>query len=193
MDGVGLTKASKKSRKIRKAEAGQTPLINMIEVDNPEYSREHHGASANPKRITAAINMRESPLVWYISHGDVTASQGRAGTWVRRLHELAGGAGVQAMDYTREPVDGGRVTDGLTDIKATAAKRLSEARDELERTGCDWRIVEQVCAWGYFVKQLTQTRRENSAAMQRLCASLGVLAIFWGYESLPAQRNRKTG
>lgn len=182
------------AKRIKKQEprnkAGQAPITKQVEVENPDYSREHHGAKANPKTVYAPINMRESPIVWYITHGNVDQAQGRAGTWLRRLHELAGGAGVQAMDYTREPVDGGNVTDGLTDIKATAAKRLKEAREELDREGCNWRLVEQVCAWGYFVKQISQTKRENAVMMQELRVSLEVLAIFWGYKSLPAQRKR---
>lgn len=161
-----------------------------VSVDDPGYQRQHDGAKGNTRQVNATINIRESPLVWYATHGNIEADESRAGDWVRRLHELAGGAGVQAMDYEREPVDGGKISDGLTDLKATSAKRLIEARDELERNGLNWRIVEDVCAWGYFVKQISTSKRENAIMMQDLRNSLGCLAVFWGYRSAPPRRKR---
>lgn len=171
----------------------QQAVCVSVTVDDPGYQRQHDGAKGNTRKINATINMRESPIVYYATRGYLDEAQARTGTWVRRLHEMAGGAGVQAMDYTREPVDGGRVSDGLTDLKATSAKRLNEAREELAKNDADWRLIEQVCAWGYFVSQFTETKHQNAIQMQRLRDSLDILATFWGYKSRSAQGKAKTG
>ncbi|QKV17841.1 hypothetical protein [Oricola thermophila] len=155
-----------------------------VEVDNPRYERAHDGRKDNPRKTGAFLNIRESPIVWYRARRQVDDAQALAGDAFRRYYEMAGGAGVQAMDYTKEPVDGGFISDGLTDAKARAAMKLSEAHDILGVQG--YRLVESVCAHGMYVKDMTRNHREASIMLNNLRMCLDALAESWGMQT----RNR---
>jgi hypothetical protein len=155
--------------------------ICIREIDDPEYRREHDGAKANTKTRQSAYNMRESPIAYMIAKGQVNQAQGEAGLHFRRIFEMAGGTGAAAMDYTKEPVDGGGFTDPLTERQWRAGKELSEAHAKLGTAG--YELVRDVCGNGYFIKDLHATKWKQTLNGKLLRESLTTLAQFWGYET----------
>jgi hypothetical protein len=156
-------------------------------LDNPLYSFDHaDGEAGNRRKVPVPVSMRESPAIWMHGHGKINDSQLRAAGQFRRWYEAAGGAGVKAMDTTKEPVDGGRVSDGLTDRKLHAAKELAGARTRLSPRAY-W-LVESVCGQCIWIKDLDGRRRTQDAYSMALKEALDSLAIFWGYASENQQK-----
>ena len=172
----------------KKKKKSESPIVSM-EVDNPDYQPEHHGAAANPKRIKAAFNMRESPVIWMRARGYVTEPQAMAATEFRRLYERSGGAGGKAIDFTREPVDGGTASDSITDARIDALKELSRVKDRLGIAGFD--IVQKVCGECVFIKDLAPTKWYQLKLADQLKDCLDVLAVDWGYQTSRIRTSRK--
>lgn len=185
-----------KSTKIKRVDAsigvGNVKAdVVMIETDNPLYVSSHAGASGNPKKITAAMNLRESPVAMMAAKKHIDQSQLMAANTFRKLWEQMGGAGAGAMDYTREPVDGGGAREPITDRQIDAGLRLKEAQAHIGRRGFD--VVQKVCGEGIGVSDLGSSHRERTTYADYLKDSLSDLAELWGYQSrAKAQRSRKT-
>ncbi len=175
--------AKKKRRTKKTAKPIGTGFV-MVEVDNPHFSTDHAESTGNPKRIRALQNARESPITWmYVHHKQtgVTEAQVRAAGKFRSLYETAGGAGVGSFDYTREPVDGGGVTDPLNDRMVDAAKELAGVATRLGPAGYD--LVEKVCGQCIFISQLDPRRRTQNKLSENMKDCLDSLAIFWGFQT----------
>lgn len=147
----------------------------MVDIDSPYESTRHLGQ----QRV--AINMKESPNEYYFRKGWIGAEQHKAGEKFRRLYETAGGSGVKAMDYTKEPVDGGNVSDGLTDLKIRSAKELARAHDVLGQQG--YRLVESVSGHGSWIKDITNSKWESEVTMRNYKRCMEALAVFWGLKT----------
>ena len=150
-------------------------------IDDPGYQRQHDGAKGNTRHTSAIYNMRESPIAYMIAKGQVNQAQGEAGLHFRRIFEMAGGTGAAAMDYTKEPVDGGGFSDPLTERQWRAGKELSEAHAKLGTAG--YELVRDICGNGYFIKDLHATKWQQTLNGKLFRQSLTVLAQFWGYET----------
>lgn len=176
------------ARKSKKTKPHPPVNFIMVDVDNPEYSRDHDGASGNPKKIRAAFNSKESPVMWMHARNWVTDSQAMAATEFRRLYEMCGGAGARAIDFTKEPVDGGGYIDPISDRRMDAAKELMQVQHRLGRSGYD--LVERVCGQLFFIKQVAAQYRNSSSKRyetklaNQLKDCLDVLAIDWGYQTV---------
>ncbi len=156
--------------------------IKVMEVDNPNYQPEHAGVRGNPKRVRAAFNMKESPVMWMLARGYVTEPQAMAATRFRKLYEQMGGAGARAIDFTQEPVDGGGVSDPINDRLIDAAKELGEVQKRLGPAG--YNLVEQVCGQCIFIKQLASSKWYQLKMSRELKNCLDILAVDWGFQSL---------
>lgn len=152
-----------------------------VEVDDPYFNRAHDGAVGNTRKISAAYNMMESPISYMIAKGQVDQGQGKAGLKFRRIFEMAGGTGAQAMDYTKEPVDGGSFADPITERQWRAGQELRETHAVLGASGYD--LVRDVCGRGFFIKDIHSTKRRQTEAGQRLQECLTTLSQFWGFET----------
>lgn len=184
--------ARKKRKKVRQKPAAGTGFV-MVDVDNPMFSADHAESTGNPKRIQALQNVRESPITWMYAHKEqtgVTEAQVAAAGRFRRLYETAGGAGVGSIDYLREPVDGGGVTDPIGDHMMDAANRLKDVSTRLGPAGYD--LVEKVCGQCLFISQLTPRRREQDTLSKRLKECLDSLATYWGFQTPPTRSYRKS-
>lgn len=177
----------------KKAEAPVTlPGVMFIDnVENPNFQRGYAESATNPKTISAAYNARESPIAWMLVHERVNAAQAKAASIFRRNYEMAGGAGAKAIDYTKEPVDGGGFPDILTDRQAEAAKELGRARAALGFSG--YELVEQVCGQCLWINQIEATKWRQLQAANNLRDCLDVLADFWGVQRRPIRAYRKAG
>src|SRR5690606_7860118 len=105
---------------------GKVEVFTM-DVDNPDWTHDRDKVPGFPKHVRAAVNMRESPIVWMLAHDHVNAHQAMAANEFRMWYEAAGASDLKAMDTTKEPVDGGGTGELLTDRKIKAAKKLKDA------------------------------------------------------------------
>lgn len=170
-----------KARK-RKAEF-QSQHIEVVsgQVPNPNWSRAHSGAKANPRFITAPMNAKESAISVLASKGAIDECQAEAAVKFRRLFEAMGGKGARAIDYSREFVDGGRFPDPIGDAQIDAGKKLAAAYDALvqEHGVYGWKIVSYVCGEGRSIHELADTRRQRDTMTDNLRSYLDCLAAHW--------------
>ena len=179
----------RKSQKVKKTM--QTTGINagvfIVEIENPNFSADHLEGNGNRRKTDAAMNIRESPIAWYHHHGWIGKAEAKAAGEYRRLYELTGAGGVRAMDTTKEPVDGGFASDGLTDRRMDAAKKLAYIQAKI---GCGYWLVQKVCGecvWIKDIPDIHQTKRQRRKAMEHLNQLLGVVAEEWGYAQKPVR------
>jgi hypothetical protein len=92
-----------------------------IEVDDPY--------EAGGKIVTTR-QLRGDPLARLHAHRQIDEAQYHAGRAYQRDWEVAE-RGAQAIDPTKEAVDGGRMPEPLTDRQAGARKRLNSIRSHL--------------------------------------------------------------
>jgi hypothetical protein len=170
----------KKTRKIKpRSDASKTTIA--MDMENPHFNAAHPASNANPIKASVQVKITESPAIWMYAHGRISESQLRAASSFRLWYESAGGASIQAMDTTKEPVDGGKVSDGLTDRKMKAAKELAAARSWLGPQTYD--VVEKVCGQCLWIKELDPRRQTQDRYSQLLKRGLDQLAFHWGYTS----------
>lgn len=151
--------------------------IRLQDVANPSYMPAHEGEKWNPQRVTVAVNIRESAVESLAARGQLDHCQKRAADEFRRYWEMMGGAGAQAIDYTKEPVDGGGHRETLTERLLGAGKELNHCRELL-----GWRnyaLVVKVCGEGKPFSALASGRRERDTLADNLRASLDDLADRW--------------
>jgi hypothetical protein len=154
--------------------------IGVQEVDNPDFSRDHaEDRLGNVRRIKAMVNLRESAISTLAARGLIDGHHVRAAGKFRGLWEAMGGAGAQAMDYTREPVDGGGIADPIKPRQIEAGKEMARARARLGVYG--FKLVGYICGEGYAIHDLTQTRRQRDTMTDNLRTYLDELSAMWGY------------
>lgn len=166
-----------KARKA-KADAMQVP---QAAVENPMWSRAHHGDKSNPRFITVQVNPRESAIAELASRQALNEAQVAAADMFRRLFEAMGGTGARGIDTTREFVEGGRFPDPIGDKAITAGKKLALAHEALVSAHglYGWRLIGYICGEGRSIHELTETRRQRDTMTDNLRAYLDCLAQHW--------------
>ena len=159
--------------------------IGTMRVENPLWSRDHDGDRANHRYEDVKVNVRESLTGVLASRGLIDAAQARAAVRFRALWEAMGGSGAGAMDYTREPVDGGGAVEPISERQMRAGKELWACRELLGLRG--YTLVSRVCGEGQSLYDIGSKRREKDSAVDALRGFLDDLAEMWGY-STRAQR-----
>lgn len=160
--------------------------LETVYVDNPLYSKAHEGASGNPVKIKAQINIKESAIVTLASRKHIDESQLAAATRFRSLWEALGGAGAGAFDYSREPVDGGGSREPLTERQIIAAHELKRAQTLLGNRAYD--IMSKIAGQGHSIQELATTHRERTTLTDYLKDGLDELAREWGYANRGIKR-----
>lgn len=155
--------------------------VSVMEIPNPHYSKAHAGLAGNPKTITAAVNLRESPIAMMAAKGHLEPHQVEAAIKFRRLWEALGGSGAGSFDYSREPVDGGGASESITDRQIDAGFKLEEARKHIG-TRC-FAIVEKVAGEGVPVSTLGSSHREKTTLADYLRNALDDLSDLWGMKT----------
>src|SRR5262245_54813789 len=74
---------------------------------------------------------RDDYLAYAHAHNDIDDAQYKAGRKWQRLQELCAVGSVQAIDPTKEAVDGGRFSEPIGDHQMAAAQEISEAQEQL--------------------------------------------------------------
>lgn len=166
-------------RKLRPA-ADPHRTLRAVTVDNPYYSRAHAGDATNPRVIPAIINIKESAITMLYSRGRLDDAQLAAATKFRALWETVC-RGTRAIDYGREPVDGGRLADPIGERQMHAADQLRRVHPLLGEQGY-W-LVSRICGEGYSLGEVVRpgaSKRAKLNAADDLRSCLDTLCGLWG-------------
>lgn len=165
----------------------QHAKVKLVEIDNPHYSKTHAGSPGNPKTVTAAMNLRESPIAMMAAKGHLEPHQVEAAIKFRRLWEALGGSGAGSFDYSREPVDGGGARDPISDRQIDAGFKLKECRELLGRRHYD--VVSRVAGDGCTIAELGTSKRARHTLADYLRDALDDLAVHWGLQKRKTPNN----
>lgn len=111
--------------------------LRAVTVTNPYHTPAHDGEAGNPRTIPAIINIKESAITMLASRGRIDAAQLAAATRFRAMWE-AMCRSTRAIDYGREPVDGGGHADPISHKQMHAAEELRRVRPFLVRMVSRW-------------------------------------------------------
>ncbi|OKO85956.1 hypothetical protein [Bradyrhizobium sp. AS23.2] len=147
-----------------------------VEVDNP--------LALDPgEKIVAIRSIRSDPLGRLHSHHQIDEAQYRGGRAYQNDWERAE-RGPQAMDPTREYVDGARTREPVTESQRQAVLRLNRVERELGTDGAA--LVHDVLVLGLTMDQIGQrravrTQRWNDYFARRFRECLDRLALIYGF------------
>ena len=134
--------------------------------------------------ITVIRSIRDDPLAGMWARDQIDRTQFCAGRMWQRYWEQAGISGVQAMDPTKEPVDGrGAMRPDITDQQLKAYRQLKAARHALGAEGD--RLLREILEEGLTIKRAAYRRGMISERGILYCGRrfgecLETLARFWG-------------
>lgn len=151
--------------------------IRPMEVENPNYSRQHEGARGNPKTITVMVNIRESAIATMASRGHLQPHHVMAANRLRKILEAAGRSGARAIDYGREPVDGGGTYDPVPDMMIDAGKELVECAKIVGTFA--FKYLELAVGQGCELGRIGTTQREKTTRADYIRDGLDALAQYW--------------
>lgn len=149
----------------------------VVEVDNPQWRPDLDGEKAFPRRVSATINVRESAVETLYARGHLDKIQKMAADRFRRLWEERFGAGIQAMDMSRDMVSGSGVKAPVTDRQIAARRELVECGNLLGKR--NFQLVAQICGVGLALDDICKTGREKTTAADILRYSLDDLGERW--------------
>ncbi len=164
----------------RKPAADPHRSLRAVTVENPFYSRAHSGDRTNPRVIPAIINIKESAITMLYSRGRLDDAQLAAASKFRALWEAVC-RGTRAIDYGREPVDGGKRADPISERQMHAADQLRRVRPLLGEQGY-W-LVSRICGEGYSLGEVVRpgsSKRAKLNAADDLRSCLDTLCELWG-------------
>ncbi|WP_258769573.1 MULTISPECIES: hypothetical protein [Bradyrhizobium] len=150
--------------------------VAMVEVDNPL-------ALEPGEKIIALRSIRNDPLGRLHSHHQIDEAQYRGGRAFQSDWERAE-RGPQAVDPTREYVDGVRGRESITESQRQAVMRLNRIERELGTDGAA--LVHDVLILGLTMEEIGQRRavrsqRWNDYFSKRLQECLNRLALSYGF------------
>jgi hypothetical protein len=154
-----------------------------VGVDNP--------LALDPdEKIVAMRSIRNDPLGRLHSHRQIDEAQYRGGRAYQSDWEKAE-RGPQAMDPTREYVDGARSREPVTESQRQAVLRLNRVERELGTDGAA--LVHDVLVLGLTMDQIGQrravrTQRWNDYFARRFRECLDRLALVYGFATDAAAR-----
>nr|WP_249794569.1 hypothetical protein [Bradyrhizobium sp. Oc8] len=156
-----------------------------IEVDNPL-------ALDSDEKIVAMRSIRNDPLGRLHAHHQIDEAQYRGGRAYQNDWERAE-RGPQAMDPTREYVDGTRSREPITESQCQAVLRLNRVEQELGTDGAA--LVHDVLVLGLTMDQIGQrravrTQRWNDYFARRFRECLDRLALVYGFATDARARRR---
>lgn len=137
-------------------------------------------------KIKVIRSVRDDPLAGMLSRGWLPRHEYEAGREWQRHYDHSVIGGVSAIDTTKEPVDGGRFPETLTDRKVKAMRKLAEAEKALGMR--DGVYVRDILGEGLTLAQcaarhgLVGVRGVNYMGM-RFRDGLNTLAVLWGYRT----------
>jgi hypothetical protein len=151
-------------------------VVAEVEVDNPL-------ALEAGEKIVAIRSIRGDPLGRLHAHHQIDEAQYLGGRAFQNDWERAE-RGPQAMDPTREYVDGARTREPVTESQRQAVLRLNQIERELGTDGAA--LVHDVLVLGLTMDQIGQrravrTQRWNDYFARRFRECLDRLALIYGF------------
>ena len=145
------------------------------------------------QRYAAQVNVRESSIDHMHSRGRIDEAQKLAGDRFRKIWEMASVGRNQAMDTTKEPVDGGGGGDPISDDLIRASQELSRVMRSVGQVGSQLLIalvgegkrVEDVA--GNWAREggVVSGRRAEGYVTGRMVEALDDLVRLWKLEGAP--------
>jgi hypothetical protein len=129
-------------------------------------------------RIAVLRSTRDDILAEMLARAEIDQAQFDAGRLYEKYAEQAEIGNVQAIDPSREAVDGGRGYDGITDRQINAVRALSEAGRVLGAKGEG--LVRDVLINRIRIGAMGLSKFQTEKARVRFHTYLEVLAGFWG-------------
>ena len=150
--------------------------VASVEVDDPL-------AIEPGEKIVALRSIRNDPLARLHTHHQIDDAQYRGGRAFQNDWERAE-RGPQAVDPTREYVDGAQTREPITEGQRKAVLRLNRA--ERERGADGSALVHDVLVHGMTMEQVGQrrcltTQRWKDYFARRFCECLDRLALIYGF------------
>lgn len=121
-----------------------------IEVDDP-YSK-----AGQTDRIVVMRSLRDDPLGREHAHGRLDEAQYRAGRYWQYLYETSSVGSVQAVDTSKEPVDGRQFPEMTTDQQRKSLQRLAMAAADLGKLGNA--LIHDVLGHRMFLSEVAASR-----------------------------------
>lgn len=161
--------------------------------DGSSSAGEGEWYSPGQPQIVVLRSIRTDPLGWMHSHSQIDEAEYLAGRRWQSLYERSHVGSVQAIDTSKEPVDGGRFSEPMTDSQRVAIDQLRLAGNALLASAEDrargvgrMQLIRDVLATGLFIKMAAAARgitaeRAIGALAKEFRASLGVLAEHFGF------------
>ena len=150
--------------------------VAAIEVDDPL-------ALEPGEKIVTLRSIRNDPLARLHTHRQIDEAQYQGGRAFQRDWEKAE-RGPQAVDPTREYVDGGQKREPITEGQRKAVLRLNRTERELGADG--YALVHEVLILGMTMEQIGQRRgllgqRRMDYFARRFRECLDRLALIYGF------------
>lgn len=144
------------------------------------------------QRYQAKVNVRESSIDHMHSRGRIGASQKLAGDRFRKLWEMAAVGRNQAMDTSKEPVDGGGAGDPISDELIKASLELSRVMRAVGAVGSallvemvgERKLLKDVAAKWSNAGGVVRGERAEGYVTGRVVEALDDLVRIWKMESL---------
>lgn len=166
----------------RATELPTNSIVAAVIVDDPY--------SVVGEKLTVLRSLRDDPLAGMLSRRQIDDAQFMAGRKWQEYAEMSEVGGVQAVDTTKEPVDGGGAfREPITDRQVEAFKSMADisallgpvaSRLVLEILGFRASIRQAAESRGRFTKWgLEKTGREFREALEKM-------AVFLGYAQAKA-------
>jgi hypothetical protein len=169
-------KQATKTHDRRSRDLPRNAEVAAVEVDDPL-------ALEPGEKIVTLRSLRNDPLGRLHSHHQIDEAQYQGGRAFQDDWERAE-RGPQAVDPTREYVDGGRPREPITERQRKAVLRLNRAERELGADGSA--LVHEVLVLGLTMEQVGQRRalrgqRWIDYFARRLRECLDRLALIYGF------------
>lgn len=147
----------------------------------------------------ATVNVRESSIDHMASRGRINTAQAEAGQRFRRLWEKAAVGRNQAMDTTKECVDGGGNIDPISDELVKASIELNRVMSRLGQVGS--RLLISLVGEGRRIEEearewtasggIVRGERAEGYVTGRMIEALDDLVSLWKLESDPIVKREK--
>lgn len=177
-----------------------------VDSDGVISPGEMEWVSQGQPRIVVLRSIRHDPLGWSHSHDHIAEPEYLAGRHWQSLYERAEIGSIQAVDTSKEPVDGGKVPELLTDGQRNAMLSLRSAAARLEKSVPEdrprgvarVRLVQEVLAEGKFMRQIAAERGNSSrgavgALSREFRRSLTILGEEFGFIGDSRNKAKITG
>lgn len=167
---------AKDTRKIHERMAADLP-INSVVV--PAVVQDQAG-----DYIRVLRSVRDDPLAGMLSRGQIDAAQFEAGRLWQQYREDSEIGGAQAIDTTKEAVDGGRFKEPDITKLSKALRELRAANEDLGAYGAS--LIEDILGRRMSIADVAAARsmprqREIDYIGRRFRECLESLARLWGF------------